>query len=87
MVGSNGRPSNRTVVFRGFQENSNKFQINTDKRSHKIEELKHWPLAEFRISGSGRVDVIDGSNPDTLKVQQREKPCQFCQIKAAILGI
>ncbi|EOX95663.1 PREDICTED: pyridoxine/pyridoxamine 5'-phosphate oxidase 2 isoform X2 [Theobroma cacao] len=47
-IGSNGRPSNRTVVFRGFQENSDKFQINTDSRSHKIEELKHCPFAEQR---------------------------------------
>ncbi|TYI73819.1 hypothetical protein E1A91_D07G156600v1 [Gossypium mustelinum] len=70
-VGCNGRPSNRTLVFRGFQESSDKFHINTDNRTHKIEELKQCPFAEFRISG--RVDVIDGSNPDTFELQQREK--------------
>lgn len=48
----------------------------------QIEELKKCPFAEicwyftdsweqFRISG--RIDVIDGSNPDSMKLQQREK--------------
>ncbi|WMV30954.1 hypothetical protein MTR67_024339 [Solanum verrucosum] len=61
-VGSNGRPSNRTVVFRGFQDGTDKIQINTDSRSCKlcivlrtddgllesvqIEDLKHCPFAE-----------------------------------------
>lgn len=81
-VGANGRPSNRTVVFRGFQDETDRIQINTDSRSRKIEDLKHCPFAEicwyftdsweqFRINGM--VDVIDGSNPDPVKLQQREK--------------
>lgn len=81
-IGSNGRPSNRTVVFREFLESSDKIQINTDSRSRKIEELDHCPFAEicwyftdsweqFRINGG--IDVIDGSNTDPCKLQQREK--------------
>ncbi|XP_057980381.1 pyridoxine/pyridoxamine 5'-phosphate oxidase 2 [Malania oleifera] len=81
-IGSNGRPSNRTVVYRGFVEDSDKIQINTDSRSRKIEELKHSPFAEicwyftdsweqFRVSG--KVDVIDVSNPDPVKLEEREK--------------
>ncbi|KAL5719065.1 pyridoxal 5'-phosphate synthase [Ranunculus cassubicifolius] len=81
-IGCNGKPANRTVVFRGFQEDSNKIQINTDHRSCKVEDLKQFPFAEicwyfidsweqFRINGT--VDVIDGSNPDPVKLQQREK--------------
>nr|XP_010321509.1 pyridoxine/pyridoxamine 5'-phosphate oxidase 2 isoform X2 [Solanum lycopersicum] len=80
-VGSNGRPSNRTVVFRGFQDGTDKIQINTDSRSCKIEDLKHCPFAEvcwyftetweqFRIHG--RVDMIDASNSDPDKLKQRE---------------
>ncbi|XP_064962251.1 pyridoxine/pyridoxamine 5'-phosphate oxidase 2-like isoform X7 [Musa acuminata AAA Group] len=45
-IGSNGRPSNRTVVFRGFQEDTNVIQINTDRRSAKIEEIKHCHFGE-----------------------------------------
>ncbi|KAK1653672.1 hypothetical protein QYE76_071477 [Lolium multiflorum] len=81
-VGEGGRPANRTVVFRGFQEHCDKIQIHTDARSNKVGELKEWPLGEicwyftdsweqFRISGI--VDVIDGSSSDPAKLQQREK--------------
>ncbi|XP_057454850.1 pyridoxine/pyridoxamine 5'-phosphate oxidase 2 [Lotus japonicus] len=81
-VGTNGKPSNRTVVFRGFQDNTDNIQINTDARTRKIEGLKVCSSAEicwyftdsweqFRINGN--VDIIDGSNPDPLKLQQREK--------------
>ncbi|OVA06323.1 Pyridoxamine 5'-phosphate oxidase [Macleaya cordata] len=81
-IGSNGRPANRTVVFRGFEDGSNKIHINTDCRTCKIEEIKRFPFAEicwyftesweqFRINGT--VDIIDGSNPDPMKLVQREK--------------
>ncbi|CDP08652.1 unnamed protein product [Coffea canephora] len=81
-VGNNGRPSNRTVVFRGFQDDSDKIQMNTDSRTRKIEDLKHCPFAEicwyftdtweqFRING--KVDIIDGYSADPLKLQHREK--------------
>ncbi|GAU37408.1 hypothetical protein TSUD_361130 [Trifolium subterraneum] len=81
-VGTNGKPSNRTVVFRGFQDNTDNILINTDTRTRKIEELKRCSFAEicwyftdsweqFRING--HVDIIDGTNPDPIKLQQREK--------------
>ncbi|KAK7389787.1 hypothetical protein VNO78_25081 [Psophocarpus tetragonolobus] len=81
-IGTNGTPSNRTVVFRGFQDNTDNIQINTDARTRKIEELKLCSSAEicwyftdsweqFRINGN--VDIIDGLNPDLLKLEQREK--------------
>ncbi|XP_026403757.1 pyridoxine/pyridoxamine 5'-phosphate oxidase 2-like isoform X1 [Papaver somniferum] len=81
-IGLNGRPSNRTVVFRGFEEDSNKILINTDCRSCKVEEIKRFPFGEicwyftdsweqYRISGS--IDVIDGSSRDQMKLLQREK--------------
>ncbi|KAE7999338.1 hypothetical protein FH972_003780 [Carpinus fangiana] len=92
-IGSNGRPSNRTVVFRGFQGNSNKIQINTDCRTHKIEELKHCPFAEicwyftnsweqFRING--KIDIIDASDPDPNKLQQREKSWFASSLKSRL---
>ncbi|CAN7021292.1 unnamed protein product [Brassica oleracea var. botrytis] len=81
-IGVNGRPSNRTVVFRGFEENGERIQINTDLLSRKIQELKQCPFSEmcwyfsdtweqFRING--RVEVIDASNTDQTKLQLREK--------------
>ncbi|KAH7514827.1 hypothetical protein FEM48_Zijuj11G0131800 [Ziziphus jujuba var. spinosa] len=81
-VGLNGRPSNRTVLFRGFQDGSDRIEIDADSRSHKIEELKHCPFAEicwyfadsleqFRIKGT--IEIIDESSPDPVNLQQREK--------------
>ncbi|XP_031254008.1 pyridoxine/pyridoxamine 5'-phosphate oxidase 2-like isoform X1 [Pistacia vera] len=98
-IGLNGRPSNRTVVFsgcwvfRGFQENSDKIQINTDTRTRKIEELKHCPFAEicwyftdsweqFRING--RIDIIDGLDPDPVKLQIREKSWSASSVKSRL---
>ncbi|XP_075473635.1 pyridoxine/pyridoxamine 5'-phosphate oxidase 2-like [Primulina tabacum] len=89
-VASNGRPSNRTVVFRGFQDDGHKIQINTDSRTH-IDDLKHCPFAEicwyftniweqFRIGG--QVDVIDGTNSDPFKLQQRERSWFACSLKS-----
>lgn len=92
-VGCNGRPSNRTVVYRGFQDDGDKIQINTDYRSRKIEELKHCPFAEicwyftdsweqFRING--KIDIIDGTNTDPLKLQQREKSWFSSSLKSRL---
>ncbi|RWR87627.1 Pyridoxamine 5'-phosphate oxidase [Cinnamomum micranthum f. kanehirae] len=92
-IASNGRPSNRTVVFRGFQEGSNKIQINTDCRTRKIEEIKHYPFGEicwyftdsweqFRING--RIDIIDGSNSDPVMLQQREKAWFASSLKSRL---
>ncbi|GER37313.1 pyridoxamine 5'-phosphate oxidase family protein [Striga asiatica] len=90
-VSSSSKPSNRTVVFRGFQDDGDKILINTDTRTRKIDDLKHCPFAEicwyftdsweqFRISG--HVDVIDGTNPDPVKLQQREKSWFACSLKS-----
>jgi PPOX class probable FMN-dependent enzyme len=58
-----GLPANRTVVFRGFLEDTNYLQIITDSRSEKIDQIRYQPEAEicwyftksreqFRISGT-----------------------------------
>ena len=58
-----GYPANRTVVFRGFLENSDCLKIITDSRSAKIADIKSQPQAEicwyfsktreqFRIAGT-----------------------------------
>ncbi|RZC56484.1 hypothetical protein C5167_015340 [Papaver somniferum] len=70
-IGLNGRPSNRTVVCRGFEEDSNKILINTDCRSCKICWYFTDSWEQYRISGS--IDVIDGSSRDQMKLLQREK--------------
>uniref|UniRef100_A0A0D9VNN1 pyridoxal 5'-phosphate synthase n=1 Tax=Leersia perrieri TaxID=77586 RepID=A0A0D9VNN1_9ORYZ len=92
-VGGGGRPANRTVVFRGFQEHSDKIQINTDARSSKIGEIRNCPFGEicwyftdtweqFRIGGL--IEVIDGSSPDPVKLQLRESAWFGSSVKSRL---
>lgn len=68
-IGQNGKPKNRTLVFRGFEKKALKFT--TDLRSEKIVEIKCNPAAElcwyfpetreqFRISGT--IQILDASS-------------------------
>ncbi len=45
-VREDGRPANRTVVFRGFLEATNSLKFVTDHRSQKVEQIAHNPWAE-----------------------------------------
>ncbi|NEO25499.1 MAG: pyridoxamine 5'-phosphate oxidase [Kamptonema sp. SIO4C4] len=75
-----GYPKNRTVVFRGFLENSNQIKIITDCRSEKIEQIQanHWgeicwyfskTREQFRIAGQCR--LVGNSCPDTYLQNER----------------
>ncbi|MGK7958113.1 MAG: Npun_F5749 family FMN-dependent PPOX-type flavoprotein [Crocosphaera sp.] len=66
-----GKPSNRTVVFRGFLNQSNQLQIITDSRSEKIAHINYHSAGEicwyfpktreqFRIAGE--LTIIDETN-------------------------
>ncbi|MDJ0734255.1 MAG: pyridoxamine 5'-phosphate oxidase family protein [Nostocaceae cyanobacterium] len=69
----NGRPTNRTVVFRGFLGQTNKLKIITDRRSDKFEQIRQQPWGEicwyftktreqFRLSG--KIILVDSNNSD-----------------------
>lgn len=74
-VREDGRPANRTVVFRGFVDDTNQLKFVTDSRSDKATELKYrtdceacWYFPntreQFRIAGSLVLiaqDCIDSS--------------------------
>ncbi|ELR98887.1 Npun_F5749 family FMN-dependent PPOX-type flavoprotein [Gloeocapsa sp. PCC 73106] len=45
-IGLDGRPRNRTVVFRGFLASTDQLQIVTDSRSQKVLEINHQPWGE-----------------------------------------
>ena len=72
-VQADGSPANRTVVFRGFLENSNQLKIITDARSEKITQIHHQPKGEicwyftatreqFRLAGE--LILVDDKNCD-----------------------
>eukprot|EP00798_Chlamydomonas_sp_ICE-L_P016546 gene16546-22775_t len=70
----NGRPANRTIVFRGFMDNEpDALTFCTDKRSSKVTELAQNPWGEvawyftetreqYRISG--KLIVVPEGHPD-----------------------
>ena len=73
-VQADGYPANRTVVFRGFLEDSNKLKIITDTRSEKITQIYHQPRGEicwyftvtreqFRLAGE--LTLVDDKHPDS----------------------
>ncbi|MDJ0772336.1 MAG: pyridoxamine 5'-phosphate oxidase family protein [Mastigocoleus sp. MO_167.B18] len=73
-VQSDGYPANRTVVFRGFLEDSNQLKIITDVRSEKIIQIHHQARGEicwyftvtreqFRLAGE--LTLVDYNHPDS----------------------
>ncbi|MCG9891299.1 MAG: pyridoxamine 5'-phosphate oxidase family protein [Thermosynechococcaceae cyanobacterium MS004] len=84
-VRADGRPANRTVVFRGFRLDTNQLMIISDRRAQKIAQLQQSPWAEicwyfpktreqFRLSG--RLSRIDQGNAEL----QHSDYCDFCQV-------
>ena len=80
-VNSEEKPTNRTVVFRGFLNDSNTLQIVTDARSEKFRHLQYNPYAEicwyftktreqFRLSGKVELITENYDNPDLIKARQ-----------------
>ncbi|MEH1873457.1 Npun_F5749 family FMN-dependent PPOX-type flavoprotein [Nostoc sp.] len=74
-VQANGRPANRTLVFRGFLEDTNQLKFITDTRSAKADQIQQQPWAEvcwyfpntreqFRISGCLTLVSSDDSHQD-----------------------
>jgi len=79
-VRADGHPANRTVVFRGFLEDTNQLKIITDARSQKIDQIKHQSCGEacwyfpktreqFRLTG--QLSVVNQEYPDEKLRQAR----------------
>ncbi len=80
-VNSQGLPTNRTVVFRGFLDNSNQLQIVTDIRSEKVAHIQQQPWGEicwyfaktreqFRIAG--KLTLVTPDFAESSLLQQRQ---------------
>ena len=84
-VHADGRPANRTVVFRGFGGDRDMIQFITDRRSAKLDDIAHQNWGEicwyfpktreqFRIAGT--LTVIDADQPDSALQQTRSQAWQ-----------
>jgi pyridoxamine 5'-phosphate oxidase len=75
-----GRPANRTVVFRGFLLNTDQLQFVADARSEKMEQLSaqawgelcwYFPKTreQFRVLGQVHLVTAGDSNPEWRKAR------------------
>jgi pyridoxamine 5'-phosphate oxidase len=80
-VQDNGRPANRTVVFRGFLNDTNLLKIITDSRSQKFDQILQQPWGEvcwyftdtreqFRLSG--KLALIDSNSTEPTMQKARQ---------------
>ena len=80
-VRSDGRPANRTVVFRGFCQHSDRLQFVTDGRSEKVAHIQGNAWAEacwyfpktreqFRLSGQL---ILVSADCDNTQLQQARR--------------
>ena len=84
-VRASGRPANRTVVFRGFLEDTNQLKFVTDIRSQKVEEINLYPWGEicwyfsktreqFRIAG--QLILVAAEHPNAELCSRRRMAWQ-----------
>jgi PPOX class probable FMN-dependent enzyme len=75
-----GKPTNRSVVFRGFFDDNKSIQIITDTRSQKFTHLQYQPWAEicwyfsktreqFRLSGNITLVTAENRSRDLIKAR------------------
>jgi pyridoxamine 5'-phosphate oxidase len=80
-----GKPANRTIVFRGFLDETDQLKFVTDDRSQKPQQIEHCPWGEvcwyfpktreqFRIAG--KLKLIDRINPDESLQKARRQAWQ-----------
>ncbi|MBD2603988.1 pyridoxamine 5'-phosphate oxidase family protein [Scytonema hofmannii FACHB-248] len=81
-VRANNRPANRTLVFRGFLEDTNQLKFITDARSEKADQIQQQSWAEacwyfpntreqFRITGCLTLVGCDYSDPVLHKARMK----------------
>lgn len=84
-IQADGHPANRTLVFRGFLDNTNQLKFVTDSRSQKAAQIEHQPWAEacwyftttreqFRLAGT--LTLVGANHPDSLLQQARQASWQ-----------
>ena len=76
-----GQPTNRTIVFRGFLQQTNQLKFITDIRSQKVEQIEQHPRGEvcwyfpktreqFRLGGKLTLVKVDNPHPKLVKARE-----------------
>jgi pyridoxamine 5'-phosphate oxidase len=83
-VRRDGRPANRTIVFRGFLEDSNQLKFITDDRSEKVEQLSppwgelcwYFPKTREQFRLLGELMLVQANHPDPVLGKARQTQWQ-----------
>ncbi len=75
-----GTPANRTVVFRGFLDETNQLKIVTDARSQKVKQISalphgevcwYFPITREQFRLQGPLTLVDSYTPNRALQQAR----------------
>ncbi|MFB8790532.1 MAG: Npun_F5749 family FMN-dependent PPOX-type flavoprotein [Potamolinea sp.] len=92
-VREDGYPANRTVVFRGFLQDSNQLKIITDSRSQKVEQITkqswgeicwYFPTTREQFRLSGQLTLVGVGHPDVALQEARQRTWQELSDSARI---
>lgn len=84
-VGTDGRPANRTVVFRGFLDDTNQVKIITDSRSQKATQIEqqswgeacwYFPQTREQFRLAGQLTLVGADYPDQALKKARQTTWQ-----------
>jgi PPOX class probable FMN-dependent enzyme len=84
-VRADGLPANRTVVFRGFLDDTNQLKIITDSRSQKAEQIKnqswgeacwYFPKTREQFRLAGQLTLVESDHPDQALKNARQTTWQ-----------
>lgn len=82
---SDGRPANRTVVFRGFVEQTNQLKIISDSRSQKVEQITknssgeacwYFPKTREQFRFLGELTLVTATSSDRILSSERQHTWQ-----------
>ncbi len=84
-VRANGLPANRTVVFRGFLDDTNQLKIITDSRSQKADQIQnqswgeacwYFPKTREQFRLAGQLTLVEADHPDQALKNARQTTWQ-----------
>ena len=84
-VRADSRPANRTVVFRGFLEDTDQLKIITDSRSQKADQIDHqswgeacwyFPNTREQFRFAGQLTLVGADYPDQTFKDARQTTWQ-----------
>lgn len=82
---TNGHPANRTVVFRGFLDNTDQLKIITDSRSQKVDHINtqawgevcwYFPNSREQFRLAGQLTLIGVNHLDSALQNARQRTWQ-----------